>query len=167
MVPDERAAAPGGALAELHRVADVWTAPCRTAVVAGGLRAGERIRPAGLPFTRGGAGGARTHDRRIIRTTARRSRRSTCTDTVEPCHRWPSLHCMHGWLGPRTGPRPPQRAPDVNYGTSPHRARSAVRYGDAAVIIAPCVAIEQSDLRARPALGVVGRASASPSQESP
>jgi hypothetical protein len=70
-----------------------------------------------------GAGGARTHDRRIMRTTARRSRRSTCTDTTEPCHRWPSLHCMHGWLGPRTGPRPPQRAPDVNYGASPHTAR--------------------------------------------
>jgi hypothetical protein len=58
-----------------------------------------------------------------MRTTARRSRRSTCTDTTEPCHRWPSLHCMHGWLGPRTGPRPPQRAPDVNYGASPHTAR--------------------------------------------
>jgi hypothetical protein len=71
----------------------------------------------------GGAGGARTHDRRIMRTTAWRSPRSTCTDTTEPCHRWPSLHCMHGWLGPRTGPRPPQRAPDVNYGASPHTAR--------------------------------------------
>ena len=58
-----------------------------------------------------------------MRTTARRSRRSTCTDTTEPCHRWPSLHCMHGWLGPRTGPRPPQRAPDVNYGASPRTAR--------------------------------------------
>jgi hypothetical protein len=33
------------------------------------------------------------------------------------------LHCMHGWLGPRTGPRPPQQAPDVNYGASPHTAR--------------------------------------------
>ncbi len=66
--------------------------------------------------TTGGAGGARTHDRRIMRTTARRSRGSTCTDTTEPCHRWPSLHCMHGWLGPRTGPRLPQRAPDASYG---------------------------------------------------
>ena len=65
-----------------------------------------------------------------MRTAARLSRRSTCTDTTEPCHRWPSLHCMHGWLGPRTGPRPPQRAPDVNYGASPHRARSAVLVGD-------------------------------------
>jgi hypothetical protein len=73
--------------------------------------------------TAGGAGGARTHDRRIMRTAARRSGRSTCTDTTAPCHRWPSLHCMHGWLGPRTGPRPPQRAPDVNYGASPHTAR--------------------------------------------
>ena len=73
--------------------------------------------------TRGGAGGARTHDRRIIRSAGRRSRRSTCTDATEPCHRWPSLHCMHGWLGPRTGPRPPQRARDVNYGASPHTAR--------------------------------------------
>jgi hypothetical protein len=71
----------------------------------------------------GGAGGARTHDRRIMRTTARRSRCSTCTVTTEPCHRWPSLHCMHGWLGPRTGPRPPQGAPDVNYGASRHAAR--------------------------------------------
>jgi hypothetical protein len=41
---------------------------------------------------------------------ARRSRRSTCTDTTEPCHRWPRLHWLHRWLGPRTGPRPPQRA---------------------------------------------------------
>ena len=58
-----------------------------------------------------------------MRTTARRSRRSTCTDTTAPCHRWASLHCMHGWLGPRTGPRLPQRAPGVNYGASPHTAR--------------------------------------------
>ena len=36
----------------------------------------------------GGAGGARTHDRRIMRTTARRSGCATCTDTTQPCHRW-------------------------------------------------------------------------------
>src|SRR5580658_10316904 len=30
---------------------------------------------------------------------------------------------LHGCLGPRTGPRPPQRAPDVNYGAPPHTAR--------------------------------------------
>src|SRR5580693_7823150 len=84
------------------------------------VTAGHRVLLAAWPS---GAGGARTHDRRIMRTTAQRSRRSTCTDTTEPCHRWPSLHTMHGWLGPRTGPRPPQRAPDVNYGASPHTAR--------------------------------------------
>ena len=33
------------------------------------------------------------------------------------------LRCMHGWLGPRTGPRPPRRARDINYGASPHAAR--------------------------------------------
>jgi hypothetical protein len=91
-----------------------------------------------------GAGGARTHDRRIMRTTARRSRGSTCTDTTEPCHRWPLLHCMHGWLGPRTGPRPPQRAPDVNYGTSPHAVRDPPEVGAISGLRAPrsrCVQI--------------------------
>ncbi len=58
-----------------------------------------------------------------MRSTALCIVRTTCTDTTEPCRRWPSLHCMYGWLGPRTGPRPPQRAPDVNYGASPHTAR--------------------------------------------
>ena len=53
----------------------------------------------------GGAAGDRTQDRRIMRSPARRSRCSTCTDTTESCRRWPSLHCMHGCLGPRTGPR--------------------------------------------------------------
>jgi hypothetical protein len=85
-----------------------------------------------------GAGGARTHDRRIMRTTARRSPRSTCTDTTEPCHRWPSLHCMHGWLGPRTGPRPPQRAPDVNYGASPHTARDPPSWNASSESFDPC-----------------------------
>ena len=37
----------------------------------------------------GGAGGARTHDRRIMRTTAPCTVLTTCTDTTEPCHRWP------------------------------------------------------------------------------
>ncbi len=37
----------------------------------------------------GGAGGARTHDRRIMRTTARRSGRTTCTDTTESRRWWP------------------------------------------------------------------------------
>jgi hypothetical protein len=32
-----------------------------------------------------GAGGARTHDRRIMRTTAPCIVRTTCTDTTEPC----------------------------------------------------------------------------------
>jgi hypothetical protein len=35
----------------------------------------------------GGAGGARTHDRRIMRSLARRSGCAACTDTTEPCHR--------------------------------------------------------------------------------
>ena len=34
-----------------------------------------------------GAGGARTHDRRIMRSPARRSRCATCADTTESCHR--------------------------------------------------------------------------------
>ena len=37
----------------------------------------------------GGAGGARTHDRRIMRSPARRSERANCTDTTEACRRWP------------------------------------------------------------------------------
>jgi hypothetical protein len=36
----------------------------------------------------GGAGGARTHDRRIMRTTASGTVSASCTDTTEPCHRW-------------------------------------------------------------------------------
>ena len=36
----------------------------------------------------GGAGGARTHDRRIMRSTARCSGCATCTDTTESCRRW-------------------------------------------------------------------------------
>src|SRR5689334_5443231 len=34
----------------------------------------------------GGAGGARTHDRRIMRSTATCTGRTACTDTTEPCH---------------------------------------------------------------------------------
>ena len=36
-----------------------------------------------------GAGGARTHDRRIMRSTALCIVRTTCTNTTESCHRWP------------------------------------------------------------------------------
>ena len=36
----------------------------------------------------GGAGGARTHDRRIMRSTAPCIVRTSCTDTTESCHRW-------------------------------------------------------------------------------
>jgi len=36
-----------------------------------------------------GAGGARTHDRRIMRSLASCTVRNTCTDTTEPCRRWP------------------------------------------------------------------------------
>jgi hypothetical protein len=37
----------------------------------------------------GGAGGARTHDRRIMRSTATCIMRASCTATTEPCRRWP------------------------------------------------------------------------------
>jgi hypothetical protein len=40
------------------------------------------------------AGGARTHDRRIMRGTAPRTVRTTCTDTTEPCHDGPD--CTDG-----------------------------------------------------------------------
>jgi predicted nucleic acid-binding protein len=53
----------------------------RHADLTGGVRG--RLRVAG------GAGGARTHDRRIMRSMARRIVRTTCTDTTEPCRRWP------------------------------------------------------------------------------
>jgi hypothetical protein len=36
-----------------------------------------------------GAGGARTHDRRIMRSMARCTVCTTCTDTTEPCPRCP------------------------------------------------------------------------------
>ena len=36
--------------------------------------------------TAGGAGGARSHDRRIMRTTATCTARTSCTDTTEPRH---------------------------------------------------------------------------------
>ena len=41
--------------------------------------------PANAGSWRGGAGGARTHDRRIMRSTAPCIVRTTCTDTTEPC----------------------------------------------------------------------------------
>jgi hypothetical protein len=56
--------------------------------------------------TASGAGGARTHDRRIMRSTASCTVGASCTDTAEPCRWWPRLHWLHRWLGPRTGPRP-------------------------------------------------------------
>jgi len=54
----------------------------------------------------GGAGGARTHDRRIMRTTAPCTMRASCTDDTENgtdgTHRAGTI-----WrVGPRTGPRP-------------------------------------------------------------
>jgi hypothetical protein len=36
-----------------------------------------------------GAGGARTHDRRIMRSMASCIARASCRDTKEPCRRWP------------------------------------------------------------------------------
>jgi hypothetical protein len=56
----------------------------------------EKRRNWGLPADRtelyvecweSGAGGARTHDRRIMRSTAPRIVRTACTDTTEPCRR--------------------------------------------------------------------------------
>jgi hypothetical protein len=48
-------------------------------------------RPTRSPYSghvAGGAGGARTHDRRIMRSPARRIVRTTCTDATEPCRLW-------------------------------------------------------------------------------
>jgi hypothetical protein len=53
----------------------------------------------------GGAGGARTHDRRIMRSMASCIARASRTNTTEPCRRSPCAHWLHRWLGPRTGPR--------------------------------------------------------------
>ena len=36
-----------------------------------------------------GAGGARTHDRRIMRSPASCTVHASCTDTTEPCRQWP------------------------------------------------------------------------------
>jgi len=73
--------------------------------------------------TASGAGGARTHDRRIMRSTATCTVRTTCTDTTEPCRWRPWSHWSHRRLGPRTGPRIPWRSPDASYRTSPPTAR--------------------------------------------
>jgi hypothetical protein len=52
-----------------------------------------------------GAGGARTHDRRIMSSLAWRSGCAACTDTTDTCRH--DAHSTHfrQWLGPRTGPR--------------------------------------------------------------
>ena len=54
---------------------------------------------------RSGAGGARTHDRRIMRTTAPRIGRASCTDDTD--HRTDGTRCagIIQRAGPRTGPR--------------------------------------------------------------
>jgi hypothetical protein len=61
----------------------------------------------------GGAGGARTHDRRIMRSKAPRTERSTCTDDTDHCtdgtHHAGIIWCA----GPRTGPRPRRPCPLV------------------------------------------------------
>ena len=44
----------------------------------------------------GGAGGARTHDRRIMRSMASCTTHASCTDDTGSCRRWPQLHCLHG-----------------------------------------------------------------------
>jgi hypothetical protein len=44
--------------------------------------------PAAAIKTAGGAGGARTHDRRIMRTSARRIGCTTCTGTTESRRQW-------------------------------------------------------------------------------
>jgi predicted nucleic acid-binding protein len=48
-------------------------------------RLGMTRRPQGLFVKSGGAGGARTHDRRIMRGLIRCSRRSSCTDAAGQC----------------------------------------------------------------------------------
>jgi len=53
----------------------------------------------------GGAGGARTHDRRIMRSTAPRSVRATCTDATDPGIDGTRCTGIIRRAGPRTGPR--------------------------------------------------------------
>src|SRR6185312_16536421 len=54
----------------------------------------------------GGADGARTHDRRIMRTTAPRTERASCTDETD--HHTDGTRCsgIIRRAGPRTDPRP-------------------------------------------------------------
>ena len=71
-------------LREHHR------AQLRARMKAGpGARSRELVMGKSCQFKPGGAGGARTHDRRIMRSTALCIVRTTCTDTTEPCRRWP------------------------------------------------------------------------------
>ena len=83
----------------------------------------------------GGAGGARTHDRRIMRSTAPRTERPTCTDDTD--HGTDGTdHAGIIWrAGPRTGPRPRHPGPLVLLlcVTSPKSARlMSARAGSAA-----------------------------------
>ncbi len=61
----------------------------------------------------GGAGGARTHDRRIMRSTAPCNTHASCTDDTDHCTGG-SHHAGTIWrAGPRTGPRPRRPCPLV------------------------------------------------------
>jgi len=62
--------------------ADVTTVKERAARPQG---ADKRAYP---QFRLGGAGGARTHDRRIMRSMVPCTPRASCTDTTESCRRW-------------------------------------------------------------------------------
>jgi hypothetical protein len=59
----------------------------------------------------GGAGGARTHDRRIMRSTAPCTTHASCTDDADHCTDG-THHAGIIWrAGPRTGPRPRRPCP--------------------------------------------------------
>src|SRR5260370_14827605 len=89
-----------------------WSSTGSAAVIG----ASQRANPARVQANRdirtfvhirlGGAGGARTHDRRIMRSTASCTTRASCTDDTD--HRTGgSHHAGTIWrAGPRTGPRP-------------------------------------------------------------
>jgi hypothetical protein len=71
-------------LREHHR------AQLRARMKAGpGARSRELVMGESCQVKPGGAGGARTHDRRIMRSPAWRSWRATCMGTTESCRRWP------------------------------------------------------------------------------
>ena len=60
-----------------------------------------------------GAGGARTHDRRIVRSTASCNTRTSCIDDRDHCTDGSHRAGIIWRAGPRTGPRPRRRCPLV------------------------------------------------------